>query len=275
MAYFAPVTKSSWKLVKPCESYLGLSYSSWVQKWFQWLVGPDPDSHNNGDVVFLRGIDSTLRNGRYFFYLKFGQNRLRISENQALFLPLVSYSADEKNEPNCDTAQKRLTLVMRLMQYGDNPPKNNQATINGKPITDLDDSYTLKDYQFISSDFDLDVPDPTDESYGTLLGPKMDTPLINPGISKCVVGAYAMIIKGLQQGRYLINSYANGELGYFTRTCVEIEVLKSPPSMTFPSISTGRESPFVEVIEDALKAQQKFDRELEDSAEEIVTFVTH
>lgn len=275
MTYFASLTNTSWKLVKPYESYLGLSYSSWVQKWFQWLAGPDPDSHNNGDVVFLRGIDSQLRNGRYFFYLKFGQNRLRISENQALFLPLVSYSADEKNEPNCDTPQKRLSLVMRLMQYGDNPPNSNQATINGKPITDLDKSFTLKDYQFISADFDLDIPDPSEESYGTLLGPKMDTPLINSGISKCVVGAYAVIIKGLKPGKYLINSYAHGELGYLTRTCVEIEVLKSPPVMTFPTISTGRESPFVEVIEDALKEQQKFDTDLKDAADEIATFVTH
>ena len=273
--YFSSVDKPPWTLVKPNENYLGLSYRGWFQKWFQWLVGPDPDSHNNGDVVFLRGIDSQLRNGKYFFFLRFGQDRLRISENQALFLPLVTYSADEKNEPNCDTAQKRISLVMKFMQYGDNPPANTQATINGKAIMDVDKTYALKDYQFISSDFDLDVPDPSDETYDMLLGPKMDTPLVNPGISKCVVGGYALLIKDLPEGKYLIHSYANGELGYFTRTCVQIEVQKRPFPIVFQPISKGSGSPFVEEIREVLDGQQKFDGQLtQDIAQEITSFIS-
>ena len=46
-----------WQVVDPHANYLGLPYGEWVRNWVNWLIRPDPDQHNNGPVVYLRGLD--------------------------------------------------------------------------------------------------------------------------------------------------------------------------------------------------------------------------
>ena len=51
------VETDGWKMVSPDSNYLGLSYGEWAKNWMNWLVQKDPNTHNNGPVVYLRGVD--------------------------------------------------------------------------------------------------------------------------------------------------------------------------------------------------------------------------
>jgi hypothetical protein len=207
----------SYQVLQPNERFQGLAYTDLFRDSMRWLVSLDPDSNNNGPVVYLRGIDFAQTNGDYALFTRVGKNKFTISDNQAIFLPIITYYIDSYHRPRSDNEQKRLIELNRIMNYGFVPNPDN-VLINGKPPDDP------KKFRIISSDFDLVVPN---SSYGDqTLAPLLDEPFNEPipDGCKCRVGGYAYLIHELEAGDYTIVSAGQGELGYNTALAVEITV---------------------------------------------------
>jgi hypothetical protein len=244
----AKVKEEPWIVIPPEKNYLGLSYGEWAARWFNWLISPDPDLHNNGPVVFLRGVDFELRNGSYRHFIRIGKQRIKISLNQAIFWPVICHFVDEKMVPTLDDPQKRLTDVFNGAIGSDYPPDKTQATVDGKPIKE-----NLTDHFIISPDFVLHVPEPT---YGQSLGSVFQIPIVYPGDWRAVVCGYFIMIKppptAANSGRsFIIASNGNAEDRYHTETFVEVEVNDEKPQNRWE----GQLSSMREIIQDEIRRQ--------------------
>ncbi len=209
------------------EIYMGLSYSDLCISWFNWLVSLNPDSHNNGPVFYLRGMDFPQDLSHYasqYAFARLGSNKLKISEGKAIFWPIIFYYLSQYHYPNLDE-QGMYRLLTKWMDNGDNPPANYQATIDGEPI-----EQDFNGKRVISPVFELTVPD---GAYGKTLAPMFtDEPFLVPGTWKCVAGGYFVLLKGLKARPepYTVVSHGGGEMGYITDTLVQIQVQRMGPT---------------------------------------------
>lgn len=238
--------KNDWEVIPPDKNYLGLSYGEWSARWLNWLVSPDPDLHNNGPVVFLRGIDFELRQGGYRHFIRIDKQKIRISLNQAIFWPVICHFVDEKMVPTLDDSQKRLTDVFNGAINSDYPPDKIQATIDAEPITDLTEHFIA------SPDFVLHVPEPT---YGQSLGSLFQIPIIYPGDWRAAMCGYFIMIKpkptAANSGSFVIASNGNAEDRYHTETIVEVEVNNDDPQNRWK----GQLSSMKEIIQEEAQKQ--------------------
>lgn len=206
--------------------HLGLLYSDLCISWFKWLVGTDPDGHNNGPVFYLRGMDFAPHGGHYYNYIKVGKNKLKVPEGRPIFWPIIFYYLSQFHYPSLNE-QQMYRLLTKWMDAGDNPPSANQVIIDGEPITD---NFTGK--RVISPVFELTIPD-VDVTYGKSFAPLFtDEPFTSPGTWKCIAGGYFVLLKDLKarDEPYTIVSHGRGELGYITDTVVQIQVQSVEPT---------------------------------------------
>jgi hypothetical protein len=204
--------------ISASEIYMGLSHSDLCASWFNWLVGLDPDGNNTGPVFYLRGMDFAQDPSQYHYtFVRVGSDKLKISEGKAVFWPIIFYYVSQFHYPYLDE-QGMFRLLTKWMDYGDNPPRNYQATLDGEPIA-LD----FSGERVISPVFELTVPD---AAYGKTLATQLDEPFSVPGRYKCVAGGYFVLIKGLGARRqpYTIVSHGEGEMQYATDTLAQIQV---------------------------------------------------
>ncbi len=235
----------NWRVIPPICNYLGLSYGDWASRWLNWLVGVDPDKNNNGPVVFLRGIDFEMRGGSYRQFVRIGNEKLRISLDQAIFWPIICLFVDEKMVPTFDTQQKRLTDIFSAAVLTDHPPLPSQATIEGDPIVS-----NLEGFFTVSPDFQLHVPE---ASYGPTLGSLFQIPIVYEGDWRAAICGYFILMKPLQDGGpYKFASNGNAEDRYHTETLVEIEVIDDSPQ----NRSLGQGAQMKEIIQEELSRQQ-------------------
>ena len=204
-----------WQVVDPHANYLGLPYGEWVRNWVNWLIRPDPDQHNNGPVVYLRGLDFK-ESTAYGSFIRLENERIFMSRNQALLCPLMACWIDVKHHPAAEDHDKRLSKAYELVINGDHPPDSRQFSINGEPFPGK-----LDEYLVASPEFKLHVPSP---SYGSTLGQLLDIPMVIEGDWDCVVVGYFVLIKPTTQNKYYIASNASAEDGYHTETLVEVDV---------------------------------------------------
>lgn len=213
------MSTAKYQVIPLGERFQGLGYSDLVVSWMKWLVSLNPDSNNNGPVVFLRGMDlpaDGAYGGAYgggsglFTSIRVGKNKFTICDNQAILLPNITYYIDSFHHPQGD----RLGLLMQYMSAGVIPQRNNIA-INGDPIVNNPEAY-----QIITPEFDLDIPD------SSTLGQFLDEPFTQPGTFKCISGAYAYLIRFLEPGEFTITSHGQGEGGYVTTIVADLTVLK-------------------------------------------------
>jgi hypothetical protein len=207
-----------------------------------WLVRKDPDNHNKGPVVYLRGVDFD-QHETYSNFVRIQEKRIRISLDQALFWPLMACFIDARHHPNAGDHETRLAHSYELLIHGDHPPQPNQLTIDGKPVVG-----DLTNFLTVSPDFKLHVPAP---SYDSTLGQNLDVPLDNEGDWDCVVSGYFVLLKPIRVGNYTIASNATAEEGYHTETLAEIQVFDESREKRAKFYSEVME----ENIVDALKKQ--------------------
>jgi hypothetical protein len=205
-----------WEVISPRSNYLGLSYGEWFRNWMNWLVRKDPDSNNNGPVVYIRGVDFTKAYSLYTNFIRIEENRLRMSLDQALLCPMMACYIDARHHTNAEEHEKRLSKAFRLVINGDYPPERKQFSIEGKEFP-----ISLKEFLIVTPEFKLHVPSPT---YENTLGSILDVPLIFEGDWDCVVAGYAVLMRPLEEGRYTIALNATAEDGYHIESIVEVEV---------------------------------------------------
>jgi len=199
-----------------------------------WLVMEYPDEHNDGIVVYSRGTDFRLDPEQPVFgysnFIREGTGRFGkfiISQDQAIFHPIIMDFVDENNHQNASTRADRLNHLVTLKENGDDPPLAQQARIseNGNAYVPINPN-GYREHGFISErDFTLEIP-PQDYSNITSLCTLLDVPLTRPGPSKCRVAGYFILLT-FDPGSYIITTQGNGEMEYQTRTYIEIEVTQN------------------------------------------------
>jgi hypothetical protein len=215
---FQDTTFGDWEIISPHRNYLGLSYGEWVRNWMNWLLRENPDDHNNGPVVYIRGVDFNKSSGGYNSFIRIGKDRLTMSMDQAALFAVILCFADARHHPELSDRDDRLSKIFHLIINGDHPPESRQFMVNDSQFP-----IGLDDFLVVSPEFKLHVPPPS-SSYGSTLGPFLDVPMIYEGDWDCNVTGYFVLMKPKKPGRYTIASNATAEDGWHTETFVEIEV---------------------------------------------------
>ena len=176
-----PLTDHEVILPAECYNKIGRTYQDLMESYAQWLVSDNPDDHNNGDVVFLRGIDFPDIPEKLGYsgqpIMKVGTRALNISDDQYLFRPIICTIANDIDDGK-KSVQDRYFSVWQDTIHGDNPPGLNQLLIDGKRLDVRAED--LSDFLTYSRDFTLQVPN---VPYGRSLKDYLDTP-ISPGRSQ-------------------------------------------------------------------------------------------
>ena len=243
-------------IVNPADNYNGKSYKDYVKEFIQWLVSHDPDNQSLNDVVNIRGVDFHKDPSTYSSYshsfVKIGKDALTMTERQGLFITVQTSFADEIHH-HLETPEKRKYYVNQLIQMGDDPPFNNQISIDGfHPEGDM-----LK-YKVITDDFLLRVPEPVD---GKTLGQLLDVPFNQPGDTWTVAGGYFLLLANLPVGNHVIGFYGNGDFGYSNRALVEVNVVPSNTLINKPTMNKGEIQGLQYIVDSKILAEEIQDGE--------------
>lgn len=216
---------NGYQLIPRQDAFLGLGYQALISDWMSWLVMDDPDRHNNGRVVYLRGVDFPTESESYSSFIRTDEDRFIIGLDQAIFWPIIMYYVDMKHHPHASSSHERLTQIANLLSNG-KPPEADDALIsfNWGPTRPVNGGGYAQ-YQFISDDIDLEIPRQDYDNSKTLC-PYLDVPMTIPGVTKCRVAGFFLLLTFNRVGTFIISSHGAGELGYETRTLVEVEVTR-------------------------------------------------
>jgi hypothetical protein len=233
------LSRGGYQVIDPGEYYGGFSYEQLVDKWTNWIVSMDPERQNSPPVFFLRGLEldslnQNHSNGEGFFEQSLvygarkpsvvvGDDELVLTVNDAVFFPVVMAFAEPLDHPGVqDSYHSLYEYVNKDISEGDDPPKNDQITIDGVAIkADL-----IK--HKIASAFTLRVPETLP---GRSFNDVFDIPVTTPGERKCVALGYWLFIKFDKDGEYIIHSFARAKGGYESRLLYQIRVLPDESSV--------------------------------------------
>jgi hypothetical protein len=226
-----PFTKESDQMnidvVKPQENFRGLPYGHWLARWNNWLVSPDPDYYDGGEIFFLRGnldyrpVANDIEYPRFIdpegIYERIGENGYRIYEDTTLFIPIITSSYNLGNVLDGvlkDTEEDIRRYINKDIDRGHdmwamiksaNSPKASKIVNN------------LENYRVESPLFKLVVP--TNSKLN-----KHQYMQDEPGIYDAVVGGYCLIIRSLPRGSFRINFGARGSGDYNTNAVYDVIV---------------------------------------------------
>jgi hypothetical protein len=197
----------------PPKADRGKFYGQCLAASWNWLLSHNIDNQT-GEMFFLKTSSNYEHKGPY---CRIGKHRVRVFSDQAIFVPVIIALADSKHFPHLFTHELRLRDVNYDIDKGDNPPKPNQATIDGEPIVDR----SLKDFRVVSPEFSLHVSDKSP------LKDELEVPIHFPGTWQAVSAGYCIIIKSLPRRKlpYGIHITARGRDNYLTESFYDIEVV--------------------------------------------------
>jgi hypothetical protein len=255
--------EEGYHVVDPRRNYHGKPYSIWTTDWFNWHLSRDADSRNSGPVVFLRarglpnritgagvspvpgvspGADTSpdshgANTDEYQAVyandpnIRIGSDRLQIFQDQAVFVPIiVAYELSSPAEPYKDWGWMQ-DFTGLTIDYGDNPPGENQLTIDGDDITL---GIGMGDFRIATPIFPAVVPD---APFGTSIKDFLEDSPIAPGSYPALVEGYFVMLKfdlgkERKSRRYWVHSWASAPRErarpYFAELLYEIEVRERP-----------------------------------------------
>ena len=152
--------------------------------------------------------------------IRIGGEGLKISQDQAVLVPII-IAYELANTPYKDWG-RLIEYTGPTIDYGDDPPGDDQLTINGDPIK-LRNGLTMEHFRIITPIFPAVVPE-TD--YGRSIKDVLEIPL-SPGSDPAMVEGYFVMIK-FSEGTYWVHSWASGprELNgvYFSELLYQVKV---------------------------------------------------
>jgi hypothetical protein len=282
-----------YEVMDPRSLYRGKSYSEWVCDWFNWFLSADADKRITGPVVFLRSLGLPNRITGAFISdvpnisplqlgvtdssnlvnpggvdpnypkqyindpnIRVGSEELKIFEDQAVLVPVI-VAYEIANVPYKDWG-RMIEYTGPTIDYGDNPPQNDQLTINTKDVA-LPTGLEMKDFRITTPIFTAVIPE-TD--YGRSIKDFLDMP-VSPGSYPAMIEGYFVLLK-FKEGVYWIHSWATGprELNgvYFSELLYQVRV--GPKRQPGGPVSNARPSRNVGLVRSTL-AKKKLHDELE------------
>lgn len=222
-------------VLKPWETFKGMSYGDWSAVWTNWLFSNEVDSYKGEDVLFLRGnIDynptssnpGALRHQDSDSFLdKTGDKGYKVIEGTSVLIPVtvVYYNIGDNFDGKIIESEVELR---RALNSDFNLIRTIWASI--KKIN-CKKSYNIvpkiMSYKIESPLFQLRVPT------NSLLNELHAEPL-KPGIYTSVVGGYFLLVRSLPESKYRISFGAEGPGEYSTRSVYDIEVYSRTPRIT-------------------------------------------
>lgn len=215
---FTPsISDAQYEFMPPSKNYMGKPFSDWISEYVNWIIQPNPDRNNDGEVIFLRGFDipktpiehmpKTV--GPNFQDLRpvvrVGYETLFVPIDKPIFFPLVMALAESIDSKLDDNELCRRNYIRRL--YSTDDPSIDQIKINGAPIV-LPPDMKMRDFKVESNEFMINVPD---VPYGTSLKDFMNTPLRTPGKRACVASGYFFMMKFTTENDSVLHFKSNGE----------------------------------------------------------------
>jgi hypothetical protein len=251
--------KLDYEIFHPDSNYHGKSYSSLASDWFNYFVSIDPDKRTLGPVVFLKSVpnpklasgalssnvanDASMSNpyvtDAYYprIYennpnIRVGGDKLQISTDQAVFLPIiVAYEIATKPYQDWGALQD---YTGNILDKGDDPPKETQIKIDGKAIV-LPPETEMTKFRILTPVFTTIVPE---IEYGRSLKDFLEDSVPSGNLATVVEG-YFLLIKFKAERTYILHSLAKAGREvrgpYTAETLCEIDVgSKKPPSEGVP-----------------------------------------
>jgi hypothetical protein len=222
-------------VLKPCETFKGMSYGDWSAVWTNWLLSNEVDTYKGEDVLFLRGnIDykptssnpGALRHQDSDSFLdKTGDKGYKVIEGTSVLIPVtvVYYTIGDNFDGKIIQSEVELR---RALNSDFNLIRTIWAAI--KKIN-CKKSYKIvpkiTSYKIESPLFQLRV------SSNSILNEFLDEPM-KPGTYNSVVGGYFLLVKSLPQSKYRLSFGAEGPGEYSTRSVYDIEVYSRTPRIT-------------------------------------------
>jgi hypothetical protein len=204
------------ELLDPNQNYMGKSFSEWIAEYTNWLIQPNPDLNNNGEVVFLRGLDfhdlnektATKGVGPAFQDIEpvamVGKDSIYIPVKKPILFPIVMAIGESIDTKLDDNNACRMNYVRSIFDgYSAN---SNQVKVDGKNL--MSDDSKMNNYHIESSEFTLNVPD---VPYGSSLKDVIKMPLRTPGKRSCVVSGIFFMLKFLKRSpnSHILRFYSN------------------------------------------------------------------
>lgn len=222
-------------VLKPWETYKGMSYGDWSSIWTNWLLSNEVDTYKGEYILFLRGninyrptsgVPGALRHQDPNSFLdKTGDKGYKVIEGTSVLIPItVAYyiigdTFDGKTIENELQLRKAVNSDFNLIRtiWAVIKKSNSKRSYRIVP--------KLTSYKIESPLFRLRVP------ASSILNEFQDEPL-KPGSYYAVVGGYFILVKSLPQSRYRISFGAEGPGEYSTRSIYDIEVYPSTSKIT-------------------------------------------
>jgi hypothetical protein len=216
-----------YEIMDPNLNYGGKSYSALASDWFNYFLSIDADKRTLGPVVFLKSVPAPKLNSEGStnvasestsssasaadaYYprryennpnVRVGGDKLQIFTDQAVFWPILT-AYEMASKPYQDWGELQ-EYTGSIMDSGDDPPDEDQITINGKPIK-LPKNLEMLKFRILTPVFPTIVPD---VGYGRSLRDFLEDE-VPPGHYPTVVEGYFLLIKFNNPKTYLLHSLA-------------------------------------------------------------------
>jgi len=239
---------SHFDIVRPDETYKGMSYSDLIKYWWNWIFSANPDYRQDYGIVFLRGnigasYKSTHETGKLammsdpaFVYNRTGLMGITISTDSSLFFPI--YDSQFVVGDHFDGTQVGSTLECRSAAKMDfqlltaawanyhiiepSAAKSSKTRI----VNDLGKYYAE------SSPFGLVVSD------RNKMKDLYDGDPLQPGQYEGVaVGIYLLVTNFKQEGTYRFDFGGISRISYTTRAVYDIKIVKSAGEFKIVDVS--------------------------------------
>ena len=200
-------------IVKSWENYRGLSYGDMIIRWQRWLLSDNPDQHQHGDILFLRGSIGYHRHSSKYF-----ESSIEICEGIPILVPIVTthYNLGERYKGLL--IQDEFSLRRAVKEHVD----------SAGPfwaILEMNESHTkvfklvpnLESFRVESMLFELNISE-----HNPFLD-KMDEPNY-PGKYTAMVAGYFVLLRDLPASSYRIRFGGYGMDGFYTDSLYEIKI---------------------------------------------------
>jgi hypothetical protein len=205
-----------YEVLDPTITHFGKTYGEWASDFVSWYFSIDPDLHNNGPVVFLRGMPLPHPEG----YspgttpnIMVGNNKLNIFSDQLVLIPVIfAYWA------SADPMVSEISLRERTrvdVYNGDFPPTEEQILVDKEPVNlgkNSDEERLMMDFLIDSPVFTLTIADSDsdlDVKYANSLKYSVEFGSLSTGDNRSVATGFFLLLR-FKPGLHTVHSYARG-----------------------------------------------------------------